>query len=536
MSVTRYIPSLSGAVRALLAAGALAVAAPASAEESFAFRQAVAEFAASDQAVVDFYRDRDFAPIWTDDSETAAARRRAALAAFEGAEAHGLPGNAYGATVIADELRAVRGDRQRAEVEVELTRAFLAYADDVGSGVIVPSRIEGVMREAPRRDHDALLEAFVASDPEGFVAQLPPQTPQYARLLSEKMRFQDLIARGGWGAPVPDGRKLQVGESGPRVRALAERLVAMGYLQAATDRYDAALSDAVRAIQADHGLAVDGVAGPNTLAAINVPAEDRLKSILVALERERWLNIPRGDRHVWVNLPDFTAKIVDHGKVTFETRSVVGKDEIDRRSPEFSDEMDHMVINPTWYVPRSIVVNEYLPMLQRNPYAAYHLELVGQSGRVYGREGFDFRVWNAQTFPFSMREPPSQGNALGQVKFMFPNRHNIYLHDTPQKALFGQAKRDFSHGCIRLNDPYDFAYAVLARQESDPVDFFRARLNSGRETRVDIAAPIPVHIVYLTAFTEARGRIQFRGDVYGRDAAVWSALQAEGVSLDGVRG
>ena len=524
---------------ALAAVAACAVLAgdPVAADESLPFKQAVAEFAAGDDAVVAFYRDRDFAPVWTDETEAAAARRRAAFAAFAGAADHGLPANAYDAAEILSELRDVRGDRQRAEVEVQLTRAFLAYADDVGSGLLNPQSFEGIERSAPRRDHAELMRAFLAADPAEFVAGLPPRGADYARLLAAKDDFARTVALGGWGDRVPDGRKLQRGATGGRAAALARRLVAMQYLDGpAPEAFDARVAQAVEQFQADHGLAVDGVAGPATLAAINVPAEERLEAILVALERERWLNLDRGRRHVWVNLTDFTAKIVDDGRVTFETRSVVGMDADDRRSPEFSDEMDHMVVNPTWYVPRSIVVNEYLPMLQRNPYAVPQLVLVGQSGKTYGRQGFDFRVWNAQTFPFAMREPPSQGNALGQVKFMFPNKHNIYLHDTPAKSLFAKSKRDFSHGCIRLADPFGFAHAILERQSADPDGLFRSRLTTGRESRIDIEAPIPVHIVYRTAFTEARGRVQFRGDVYGRDARIWSALSARGVSLDTVQG
>ena len=187
-------------------------------------------------------------------------------------------------------------------------------------------------------------------------------------------------------------------------------------------------------------------------------------------------------------------------------------------------------------MPRSIATKEYLPLLKENPNAVSNLNLVDSRGRVISREGIDFTEFDERSFPFDMREPPNQGNALGLVKFMFPNRHNIYLHDTPAKSLFGREKRDFSHGCIRLNDPFDFAYHLLAKQERDPVGFFKAELGTGTESYVYLDQPIPVHIVYRTAFTEAKGNVQFRRDVYGRDQKVWEALSDAGVALRAVRG
>jgi murein L,D-transpeptidase YcbB/YkuD len=237
-----------------------------------------------------------------------------------------------------------------------------------------------------------------------------------------------------------------------------------------------------------------------------------------------------------VNLPDFTARIVDHGKVTFETRAVIGKDVPDQHTPEFSDVMDHMVINPSWGVPRSIIVKEYLPLLQRNPNAVSHLQVIDNRGRVVPRGAVNFAAYSARSFPFGLRQPPSDSNALGKVKFMFPNEHNIYLHDTPAKNLFSHEVRAYSHGCIRLADPFDFAHALLALQSDDPRGEFERHLNSGRETRVELEQPIPVHLVYFTAFPGAKGQMTYRRDVYGRDAGLLQALEAAGVALPGVGG
>jgi murein L,D-transpeptidase YcbB/YkuD len=394
-----------------------------------------------------------------------------------------------------------------------------------------------MVRKRQRPDRQELLNSFRGSSPEAFLRSLAPATPQYTALMKEKIRLEGLIASGGWGPSVPGSRKLEPGDSGPSVIALRNRLIAMGYLdRSASPDFDILLEDAVRRFQSAHGLEADGVAGKGTLAEINKPAEARLKSVIVAMERERWLTPDRGERHVLVNQTDFTAKIVDRGAVTFETRSVIGKNVHDRRSPEFSDIMEHMIINPSWHVPRSIATKEYLPQLKQNPHAQGQLEITDSRGRRVNRNEVDFTQFTARTFPFAMRQPPSRSNALGLVKFMFPNKYNIYLHDTPQKHLFAREVRAYSHGCIRLAQPFEFAYALLAKQTENPKDFFHRILSSGKETKVDLEVKVPVHIIYRTAFVGDKGQAEYRRDIYGRDAKVWAALEAAGVALPGVQG
>jgi murein L,D-transpeptidase YcbB/YkuD len=198
--------------------------------------------------------------------------------------------------------------------------------------------------------------------------------------------------------------------------------------------------------------------------------------------------------------------------------------------------MEFMVINPSWNVPRSITTKEYLPLLKSNPNAAGHLKIIDRSGRVVSRASINFNNYTARNFPYSMRQPPSDGNALGKVKFMFPNSHNIYLHDTPQKQLFDNEVRAYSHGCIRLADPFDFAYALLEPQSEDPVDEFQDHLKTGVESVIKLRDPVPVHLVYFTAYPTAKGKMTYRRDVYGRDARIFEALSEAGVALDQVRG
>lgn len=505
--------------------------------QTTAFRQAVAEGAARDEDLAAFYRARDFNGIWTGTTPEDSARRNALLAAFAGAADHGLPAADYDPQALVARLQAATTPAEKGAMEVEMSRLFVSYARDIQTGILTPSRVvSAIKREAPLRARLDYLQEFETASPAAYLASLPPASPEYARLLREKLRLERLIGLGGWG-PTVSGGTLEPGASGARVVALRDRMVAMGYMdRSATQTYDATLQAAVQRFQRAHGLTEDGVAGSGTLSEINVSASARLQNIIVAMERERWTNMERGERHIWVNLTDFTAAILDNDRVTFSTRSVIGALDGDRQSPEFSDEMDHMVINPSWYVPRSIIVGEYLPALQRNRNAVSHIQITDRNGRTVNRGAVNFSQYSARTFPFSMRQPPSNRNALGLVKFMFPNPYNIYLHDTPAKSLFGREVRAFSHGCIRLNDPFDFGYALLAVQESDPEGYFQRILRSGNETRVNLEQPVPVHIVYRTAFTHTTGQLNFRRDIYGRDARIWNALAGEGVAVRAIGG
>lgn len=526
------LPSI--ALAAILLAGA---ALPASAQLT-AFRQAVAESAASDEDLSAFYRGRDFQGLWTGADDAAVARRNALLTAFALSDVHALPDGLYDADSLLARLAAADTPAEAGAMDVELSRLFLSYAADVGTGILTPSEVDSHnKREVALADPLALLEGLSAAEvPLAFLQDLAPDSAEYARLLAAKLRLESLIAAGGWGPQLAAGR-LEPGATGSAVVALRNRLTAMGYLApSVTASYDAAITEAVRAFQAGHGLTADGIAGESTIAEINIPAERRLEQVIVAMERERWLGDDRGERHIWVNLVDFTAKIIDHDIVTFQTRSVIGAQSGDRQSPEFSDQMEYMVINPSWYVPRSIIVNEYLPQLQRNAGAAGHLRITDSNGRVVDRGSVNFSNYNARNFPFAMHQPPSTSNALGLVKFMFPNPWNIYLHDTPAQDLFTREVRAFSHGCIRLDDPFDFAYVLLAPQEADPEGYFHDILDTGAETRVTLDQPVPVHLDYRTAFTDVTGGLEFRRDVYGRDALIWEALVAEGVEAPGVQG
>ncbi len=501
-----------------------------------AFRQALATSAAESDVVARWYRAHGFVTLWTGPQD--AQRRQALLAALDSAADHGLPVNRYDAQALRAAFATARTEGDRGRLEVAMTMAYLQFARDLSSGVLTPALIDpGIKRETTRPDPDWLMAAAQGPDFRRFLTSLAPHAPEYARLMKEKFRLEGLMAAGGFGPTIP-ARALEPGDRGVAVIALRDRLVALGYLtRSVTAVYDADIQSAVQRFQADRGIIPDGVAGEATVKALNAGPEDRLRSVIVAMERLRWLgNGPLGSRHIWVNQPAFTAQIVDDGAVTFETRVVIGKVGKDTESPEFSDQMEYMDINPTWSVPRSIVVKEYLPQLQADPNAQGQLQVIDSAGRVVPRGSVDFTAFTASNFPFAMRQPPMDGNALGKVKFMFPNPYNIYLHDTPSKSLFAKEVRSFSHGCIRLADPMDFAYTLLARQSSNPRSLFQSYLVKGTEAELPLQQSIPVHLVYFTAWPNARGGMDYFRDIYGRDAAVFAALSEAGVQLAGPQG
>jgi murein L,D-transpeptidase YcbB/YkuD len=505
--------------------------------QSTAFSRALAEAVSADEALAGFYRKGAYASLWTGPADQ--DRRAALMQALADAPDQGLPAGRYDRAGLVAALHNAVTEGDRGRLEAALSQVFLSYARDLSSGVLTPSKVDpGIVREIDRPDPAALMQGFAAAtEPRRYLRDLAPDAPEYARLVKEKLRLEAVIAQEGWG-PQISASSLVPGSAGPEVIALRDRLMRLGYLgHGAQASYDRAITRAVQRFQLDSGITANGEAGESTIAALNTPPEARLRAVVVALERLRWLgDTPLGARHIWVNQPDFTAKIVDDGRTSFQTRVVIGKNVEDQRSPEFSDLMEFMVINPSWGVPRSIIVKEYLPLLQRNSNAVRHLDVIDGNGRVVPRGAVNFAAYSASSFPFGLRQPPSDGNALGKVKFMFPNTHNIYLHDTPAKNLFANEVRAYSHGCIRLGDPVDFAYALLARQTDDPKGVFQTELASKRESNVSLDEPLPVHLVYFTAWPTAKGQIGYRNDVYGRDARIFDALSEAGVVLGAERG
>ncbi len=500
-----------------------------------AFANSVSTAAASDPVLSEAYGARSYTPIWTDPAS--ATRLSALFDALSNADFHGLAVNRYDPASLVRAVSEARTEGDLGRLEVRLTQTFLAYATDLTSGITTPSTIDpGMLRMVDKPEPAVLIAGLLGSkNPAEYLRSLAPKTPVYARLIREKIYLEQRIANVN-ATNTLTYVELPFGSEGPTVIALRDRLIDLGYLaQTAVASYDLSLRRSVQRFQIERGLTSDGMATEATIDALNTTDHQRLKSVIVALERLRWLGEPDlSGRYVWVNLPDFTAKIFDGGKLVFQTRSVIGKAEPETRTPEFSDEMEYMVVNPSWGVPRSITVKEYLPLLQRNANAVSQLDVVDRSGRIIPRSAVNFASYSEKSFPFGLRQKPSESNALGLVKFLFPNTNNIYLHDTPSKNLFSKDVRAYSHGCIRLGNPFDFAYALLAVQSLNPQAEFAKVLGSGRETSINLDQHVPVHLVYFTAWPNAKGEIEYRNDIYGRDGLILDALVAAGVVLPGI--
>ncbi|MTD99500.1 L,D-transpeptidase family protein [Paracoccus sp. YIM 132242] len=486
---------------------------------------ALAQAAADNPDLAAYYGTHGLQPVFM--GPQAALRRDALARAVATAPAHGIPAGRYGAAALSGEVRDVA-------TEVAQARILARYLRDMTGGVVRPASVDPLIkREVKRPPIDRLIHDFAqASDPARFLLDLQPRHPAYLAL-QRALPGGEALAVPANLPRIPEGI-WRTGARGEGVAALRARLDSIGFAAPVTDpqAYDAALADAVARYQAAAGLPSDGVAGPKTIRHLNgdMPDDARSRAIVVALERMRWMAGEDLDaRHVWVNIPEYTARIMEGGTQVFGTRVVVGSTEHDRQTPEFSDQIEYVVANPRWNVPRSITVKEYLPRLQANRHAVSHIDVVDGNGNVIGRDRIDFGRYTAANFPYRMRQKASDDNALGLVKFIFPNPWNIYLHDTPTKHLFGNAMRAHSHGCIRIGDPFDLAHALLSKQTDDPQAMFQRALDRGKETWLKLTPPVPVHLVYFTAFPDADGTIRRFEDVYGRDALLYDAIQKAGL-------
>ena len=477
-----------------------------------------------------FYGERQMAPLWLDQNGPS-ERARALAAVLRDADQEGLDPGDYDVSIITGLLAAATPDA-RAELELRLSLSLLEITSDLASGRLQPQQVNPELFVYPREVDPAevIRAAAGASDIAAFVASFEPKQPEYLRLKAALADYRALAAAGGWPS-IDDGPTLKPGMAGPKVAQLRARLKVPAAPGADPAHFDPALADAVKQFQTLQGLEPDGVIGKNTLAALNVPVEERVRQILLNLERRRWMADDPGERYVFVNLADFELKVVDGPKTVFDTRVVVGAPY--HRTPVFSGAMTYLEINPYWNVPPSIARNELLPKIKQDPgyLAANNFELLSDwsdSARVLDPHAIDWRAVTPERFIYKLRQGPGPGNALGHVKFMFPNRFNVYLHDTPARALFAKDQRSFSHGCIRVENPEAFGAFVLSRQPGWSLEAIKAAIATGQRQIVTLDQPLPVHIAYLTAWVNKDGSVNFRRDVYGRDSILAAALLGAG--------
>ncbi len=482
-----------------------------------------------------FYQARSLEPLWV--QETGAGPKARQLSALlAAADLDALDPADYGAEAIAALLDST-AVAALAELEVRLTQGLIRFAADLGQGRTTPHVADPelfVFREEVLRD-EVLAAAASAQDLEAFLQRYRPNTPRYDRQKAALAEYRALATQGGW-QPIPEGPTLKPEMTDPRVGLLRARLRLWGDLKPENDLaeaggdpdfYDEPMVAAVKWMQYRHGLTQDGAVGKKSLAALNVPIETRIEQMVLNLERRRWMPDDLGRRHIFVNLADQLLKLVEGEKTLLDMPVVVGRPY--HSTPVFSHRMTYLVMNPYWNVPPSIARKELLPKIKddvsylaSNNFTLFSDWSSGAS--VVDPVTVNWAAVNRNSFPYKLRQGSGDGNALGRLKFMFPNRFNIYLHDTPAKTLFGKDERTFSHGCIRVSDPPGLAEAVLAKTGEWPLQRITQTIASGERRIVTLDAPLPVHISYLTSWVNKDGSVHFRKDVYGRDAKLAEAL------------
>ena len=496
-----------------------------------ALKSSLGEFYKMGDPISLFYFERNYEPFWIENRKRLESLSRS----LSEAGSHGLPEFRY---PLGELKEAIFEDdpTQKAKLELMATEAFLLFAQDISGGILKPNMIDANINVDPqRREASELLASLTESfDVSSFFENLFPRSNEYEYLVGELRRMRDILRNGSWGDPVPSGTTLQVGMTHEHVPFLRKRLSKMGYPVSQTNQrlFDEQLDASVKKFQEYHGLNPDGVFGKRSIEAINVSPKTRLVQVLVNLERMRWNNQDRGTEYVSVNQANFYAYFKSGNKKVWESRVVIGLPS--NQTAEFNDTMTHMVVNPTWHVPKSIAVDEYLPLIQKDSNFLVDNEMVLMvrgTDTIIDSSLIDMQAFTPDNFPFLIKQIPSNINALGMVKFMFPNKFSIYMHDTPMKELFFKDERTFSHGCIRLQEPFEFAYSLLRNQVVDPVNKFQEILKKEEETYINLSRNIPVYITYRTAFFDDFGQVHYRADVYGRDALVYMALADAGVSL-----
>ncbi|MBN9023395.1 MAG: L,D-transpeptidase family protein, partial [Rhizobiales bacterium] len=473
------------------------------------------------KAIAAFYAARGDRPVWiADGTYTPAARAvmdRLANAAEDGLDPadYPLPWLELGAHFQSTPERI-------AHYDVLLSQSVARYARHAYSGRVTPTKVSANLDYAvkPLDAGDVLALVSASDDPVATLAAYNPPQPEFAALRAELARLRAAESAADALPVVPDGVVLKPGMSDPRVPVLRARLqLASATLDA--ELYDELLVAAVEDFQGAAGLRQDGIVGRNTLAALNGRQADPVTTVLVNMERWRWMPRYLGDFSVRVNVPEYTLYVYDGQDVAYTTRVVVGK--VGSQTPIFSDEIRHVVVNPYWNVPASIVRNEMLPKIRSGSGLRGYQVYANVRGKFRAVDPRSVNWRKVDARKIQVRQPPGASNALGQVKFLFPNKHDVYLHDTPSKSLFERDVRAYSHGCVRVMNPWDFAEALLAKSDQISGAAIRKRVGGG-ESWVNLDRHIPVHITYFTAFVDAGGKLQVRDDIYGHDKRVAAAL------------
>jgi len=487
-----------------------------------------------------FYAERRFQPAWIRDKKVSDQAQKL-LQILREADLEGLNPSDYkvdqAESLLAQFKQGQNGGSSInvetwADLDIMLTDAFFSYGVHVSTGRLDPGK--WFYQWIPyRRSVDlvqVLNDALDKKNIEGALKSLPPRYPAYAQLRTELANYRRIAAEGGWAA-IPEKTTLKKGSTGQAVTLLKHRLVISGDLDAAAlgvnDHFDGRLQEALQRFQERHGLNTTGVMGEETRKALNFSVEKRIRQIEWNMERWRWLPDELGPRYVMVNIPDYRLFVVENQTTIMSMKTVVGKSA--QPTPVFMDNMSYLELNPTWNLPNSIVAEEMIPKVKKDPDF-----LTKKRIRIYkdwsptakeiDPKTIDWAKMNPKKFPYRMIQDIGV-NPLGRIKFMFPNQFDVYLHDTTQKSLFQRSKRMYSHGCIRVEKPYELGEWVLKDDPAWSKERLLKEIKKGKRQVVNLPKHIPVYVIYLTAWFDTRGHIHFRDDIYDYDKNLEKVLR-----------
>ena len=483
------------------------------------------------------YADRNYQLIWID-GDRLSNRYREFAKALDAAGNHGLPRALYAVAVEDPSGEPAKISPERApELDARITASFLRYFMHLSGGRLDPRELQSIWTLKPEKPDlaAALSKAVRDNDLTKAMERLQPQQPEYRELQQALVRYRAIAAKGGWPA-LPAGTRLKPNQQSPVVPVLRRRLAIEGDLDASHEHdespvYDATVVEALTRFEERHRIKPDGIVDAATVDALNVPVEQRIRTIELNLERWRWLPDPMPARYFIVNVPDFRLEAIEGGKPVLEMRVVVGAP--DNKTPIFADQMTHVVFSPYWNVPPNIAKEETIPRAETDPgfLARNNMEVVDSSGAVLDPSSIDW----SNAGKLRIRQRPGGGNALGGVKFIFPNNFDVYLHDTNATKLFDRIERGLSHGCVRVEEPYKLAQYVLRDQPEWTPEAIDAAMKSGQEKHVKLKAEIPVYILYKTAWVHDGG-VRFLKDLYGHDADQAAKLFPTRVADEGTHG
>ncbi|MDH4207021.1 MAG: L,D-transpeptidase family protein, partial [Desulfobacteraceae bacterium] len=419
-----------------------------------------------------------------------------------------------------------------AKLELLLTDAFFSYGFHLSEGIVEPNPTDFDWHiKKPKKNLLKILQTSLHNEKlEELVDILQPHHSGYLKLKSALLKYKNIKNSGGWHK-VPVGPKLRKGDIGKRIAALRSRLIISGDLADSKndneEYFDEALENSVKKFQARNGLKIDGVVGSSTLLVLNISVEDRIEQIKLNMERWRWLPQDLGERYIMVNTANFELDIIENGQSVTSSRAIVGKKK--RPTPALSRKITYMELNPYWNIPHKIALNDILPCIKKDlnyltDKGIRIFENWQDDAKEINPESIDWDTVTKENFAYKLRQDPANLNALGRIKFIFPNEFSIYLHDTPALELFNKTKRTFSSGCIRIEKPMELAAYLLTNNSKWTYEKLIAAINSKKTRTILLSDPMNIHILYWTAWVDKDGIVNFRDDIYGRDRQLNIAL------------